>query len=231
MPAKPKRDPILVPQPLRSNFSRLTIHLDFMIAKERLANWRAAWSQGRKVERDRWGPFSSKLDPSLGLSVFNEKKEARGHSFHAVIEYRSNSNSPYPKIPHPHFRAFVDCLQRDATEIRVTSWSQAKEHPLKGQLAQDLRIPQSSLMVEPSGYSVRTVGLEMAFEKEGEPPLFLALRWNPKAVTITESTKGVRFDSLGDLFGGEKPVITMPDLKSLTVSPSREEVEDAKPKE
>lgn len=228
VPSKPSKPEYhIVPEALRNRFNRLTVHFDFLVRKEHVAEFREAWNQSAAASRDRWGPFSSRSDASLGLTVFAEEQDHARHAFHAVVEFRRGSTSPYTKISDRRMRLFTASMRRLSQEIKVTSWSQVTEIQ-KAALEKDPRLGrlfEASGRKDPSGYTVRLTGLETSFEKEGEPLLFMSLRWGAKTVTMTESGKGFPFASLDELFNTEKAVVMLPELQATRPAKDEDDAE------
>jgi hypothetical protein len=212
MPAKrPPTSYRLVPDAVRKRFVTLTVHFDFFVRKERLEQFRDAWKASAPRSPNNWGPFSDKADPSVGLQILQRRERETGESYHAIVEFRKGSSSPYPKISSRRMQRFVDRLRQHAERIEVASLRQTAEIEEPG-LEEDRDFGKffADVRETPDGYRARFTGFSMSFEKRQKPPVCVDFSRRGKVVRLSVSTKGLRFATLEDLFDTEKVTIALP---------------------
>jgi len=221
-----KRSPTgyrLVPEALRKKFIALSVHFDFQIAKENVEEFRNAWNQTAPRSRERWGPFSEKADPVVGLAVLAPGDLGARDAYHAILEYRKGSPSPYPRIPCRRMQYFAERLRRHAESIEVSSLVQTVETEKSAFTKEEsglTRILDSDGRETVDGYRAKVTGFALSAEKPDNPPIWVEFDWGGEAVRMTVSTKGLRFASLEELLDTEKVTIDVPKFVPRTSAES-----------
>jgi hypothetical protein len=218
----------LVPEAIRKQFTALTVHFDFLVRKERLEEFRNAWKQAAPRSRERWGPFSDKADEALGLTILSPRQTEAGEVYHAIVEFRRGSSSPYTKISSRRMLQLTERLRKVAEKVVVESLRQTLEIEKEAFLKDDTsvaRIFESAARETADGYRARVTGFKLSLDKPEKPPIWVDFDWGGKAVRVTTSTKGLRFATLDELFDTEMVKIGLPSLKSA--DPQEDEVPNA----
>lgn len=210
---KPRPRHLLVPEKLRKQASRLTVHFDFSVPKQHWAEFAKAWRLSAPTIPQGWGPYSTRADESLALSVRGVGKGPHP-AFHAVVEFRRGHSAPYRKIADRRMDALVDCIWRYGQRVRVASWYQTMEDDKeKLEKAPELRALEWGARTDVTGYTTKVTGIEFKIEKPGVPPVGISVAWGGSKLMITAWTKGQEFGSVGELFDPAAPVLRIPALE------------------